>query len=491
MKKLIALLLALVMVMAMAACGAKEPAATEPAATEPAATQPAATQPQIEIEIEEEKGYKKNEELAATVTEEITLDLVGAGIFYSEVGWEDLVSGLTKPGDEVIINRWNELYPNVKLNIVRCGWGDTASVVTASALDGSLDIILCGASRTDINEDLTPYLEADPEFRDSLYTAASRRRTENPKEAIPTGITTYTAPVVLWLDTEKFERFGVELPDADWTWEDLLATCEKLTGTDPVTGEDSYGILMPFAGSNNVIHNQIFAAYNRGCEIYQYGETIKDSVINYTSPEAIQSFQDVIDLAKYQSPEATEGVAVNKAMDGNNNWAIMGSNTAVNDYFTLKAAGLEDRYIAVNLPYIDDGEWAGLHMPYFGDENLAIWRGSDQKEWCWEFIKFMMTDEVALQWNVDRLWYTNSKNATEALEGVLPAYLVEVIGHAVDTMPEGYNTAMSENYNQNMFGPMNTTLLTAVDDAINGRKTAEEAAQFVQAAVDEYMAALE
>ena len=44
MKKLIAMLLALVMVMAMAACDAKEPAATEPAATEPASeeTEPVA-----------------------------------------------------------------------------------------------------------------------------------------------------------------------------------------------------------------------------------------------------------------------------------------------------------------------------------------------------------------------------------------------------------------------------------------------------------------
>ena len=49
MKKLIALLLALVMVMALVACesapAATQPAATEPAATEPAATEPAATEP--------------------------------------------------------------------------------------------------------------------------------------------------------------------------------------------------------------------------------------------------------------------------------------------------------------------------------------------------------------------------------------------------------------------------------------------------------------
>ena len=49
MKKLIALLLALVMVMALVACesapAATQPAATEPAATEPAATEPGATEP--------------------------------------------------------------------------------------------------------------------------------------------------------------------------------------------------------------------------------------------------------------------------------------------------------------------------------------------------------------------------------------------------------------------------------------------------------------
>ena len=48
MKKLIALLLALVMVCGLVACGEKEPAATEPAATEPAATEPAADAPAVE-----------------------------------------------------------------------------------------------------------------------------------------------------------------------------------------------------------------------------------------------------------------------------------------------------------------------------------------------------------------------------------------------------------------------------------------------------------
>ena len=58
MKKLIALLLALVMVLALVACGAKteEPAAEEPAAEEPAAEEPAAETPAEEPAAEEPAG---------------------------------------------------------------------------------------------------------------------------------------------------------------------------------------------------------------------------------------------------------------------------------------------------------------------------------------------------------------------------------------------------------------------------------------------------
>lgn len=69
MKKLIALLLAMIMVLSMAACGtpdptdppATEPPATEPPATEPSATEPPATEPPIDNTIIEYYMAKANE----------------------------------------------------------------------------------------------------------------------------------------------------------------------------------------------------------------------------------------------------------------------------------------------------------------------------------------------------------------------------------------------------------------------------------------------
>ena len=61
MKKLIALLLALVMVLSLVACGSKteEPAAEEPAAEEPAAEEPAAEEPAAEEPAAEEPAAEE------------------------------------------------------------------------------------------------------------------------------------------------------------------------------------------------------------------------------------------------------------------------------------------------------------------------------------------------------------------------------------------------------------------------------------------------
>lgn len=62
MKKFLALLLALIMVISMVACGNEEPAANEPAATEPAATEPAATEPVAEPVTIRVASYRSEDE---------------------------------------------------------------------------------------------------------------------------------------------------------------------------------------------------------------------------------------------------------------------------------------------------------------------------------------------------------------------------------------------------------------------------------------------
>lgn len=97
--------------------------------------------------------------------EEFTLRLMGPGLLGSqgESGALDMVTGLETPGYNVIIDRWQELHPNVKLEIENAPRDSWQSAVQAAVLSGEVDVVLHGATLTALVEPLDEYLEADPE----------------------------------------------------------------------------------------------------------------------------------------------------------------------------------------------------------------------------------------------------------------------------------------------------------------------------------------
>lgn len=489
-KKVATLLCAVLMIATLAGCGSSS--ANGEDSIKETGTEEKEEKESIKLESADVSevldGYQVNTELDQS--EEITLDLVGPSIFSSEEETTDLVSGIVKPGYNKIVERWNELYPNVKLNFNLCPWNDWQAYITTACLDGNADIILHGASMTDLAEDLTPYLDKEPEYQEMLYATAKRRLSDSMDQLIVTGIPATNNPIIMWVDTEKFANFGVELPDDQWTVDELKAAAEKLTGMDPVTGEQTYGFLLAFSGTGNLYYNHWFLADVYDAQIYNYGATMKDSTVNYLSEGSIKAFQTIAELAQYESPEAKEGVAVPTGFDGTNDHAIIISNVPVSDYLLMKASGLEDKYAPYPLFTIEEGEDAGKPVANMGDNNLAIYKESDAKEWAWEFIKFMTTDTVAVQWLVDNLYYPNNVDAIESVKGVLGEKTVEVLNKALGAVPEDFSPA-GNNMNTVSFGPVTTNLYTAVDDVVNGRMTPEEAAHFMQDSVDEYLSTVQ
>lgn len=435
-----------------------------------------------------EGGYKPNTELDQSAP--ITLNVFGPGAFSNAEGSTDLVSGLFRPGYNDIIARWHEFYPNVTLDITPASWDSWQSAITAAALSGDVDVIMHGATMTDLTEDLAPYLEKDPEYYNAIYATASRRTTENPSAFKVSGISLTLSPAAVWLDTEIFKNYGMDLPTSDWTYDDVLAIAEKLTGIDPVTGEETYGLQMFAAGSSNLWFNYTQTANSVGAKIYTYGETLQDCTVNYLSPEAIKGFEIIAELAKYASPESKEGVAVNSTLNGTNNWAMLFIEGLVGNYFQMQAAGLEGRYVPINLPLCTEGEYKGIPTPHAGDNNMAIFKDTGKKDWAWEFIKFMTTDEVAVQWVVDQGSWPNSKAGKDGVAELIGEELAKVMDTALGTLPENYNNATNDVFNNVSFGSVTNTQITAVDNVINGYMTPEEAAKYMQDYVDEYLASL-
>ena len=487
-KKLLALVLCLCMICSIVACG-NAPAAEEPKATEaPAQTQVA---PQEAPAAEENTdGYQVNQELLAS--EGTTLTLYGPGVF-TETGADgsiDLISGVEKIGYNVLIERWNELYPNCELVIEATSWDNWMNGTTAACLTGEVDILAHGATMIDLNADLTPFFEKDPEFASKIYQVASRLTTDDMAHFKVAGVDMTIFPAGVWLDKDKFDHYGVEIPSTDWTYSDMLAIAEKLTGTDPVTGEQTYGIQHDSALGVNLWFNHVVWANSLGANIFTYKTNLSDAVVDYTCAESVQAFQMVADLAKFASPEAREGVGISIAFDGTNDWAMLMNEGITSDWVNIVAAGNEDRYLFLPFPTATAGRYEGTPSPYSSGHNLAIYKDSPDKEWAWEFIKFMCTDPVALEWVLAAGYIPNTVKGLDYAEGWLGDQLKESLSFILSNVPENYNNASNYAFNNISFGPTTANLTTAVDNVINGYMTPEEAAQFMQESVDEYLASV-
>lgn len=90
--------------------------------------------------------------------------------------------------------------------------------------------------------DLTPYLDADPEWRDSFQESVSAVTTMDGKTY---GVVTDTHVLGLYYNKAYFDQFGIDPPK---TWDDLLAACEtlKANGIDPIAITGTY---TPYMGT--------------------------------------------------------------------------------------------------------------------------------------------------------------------------------------------------------------------------------------------------
>ncbi len=223
MKKLIALLLALVMVLSMAACGASEPAPTDPPKQETPATPDAPATP--ETPVEEENRVDVDEMDTSWIIDEDPTAVTGTVNFY--------IPFKGSQGMDPMIAAFNEIYPNVEvvLNTYNNNSDGNAAVNTA-ILAGEVDVLasfgLANSQKrweaglfydlTDLIDeygiDLVEHWGTDQFVQDDCFYT------------FPSGGLAYYITVNL----DAWEAAGLgELPLDGWTWDEYIAASEKMT----------------------------------------------------------------------------------------------------------------------------------------------------------------------------------------------------------------------------------------------------------------------
>lgn len=427
---------------------------------------------------------------ALSEDEKVTLHLYGTANFVDvgPNGVTDLVSGVEMPGYNELIGYWNELHPNVEIVVETCPWDSWLTSIQTAVLSGGVDIILHGATLTELCEPLDDYLAADPDYASKIFATENKRFGELDKTMVA-GIQYVIEPSIAYVDTDILSHYGVEVPDASWTWDDLIAIAEKCTGTDPVTGKQTYGVQLCYTHTQNIFQNYYQLAMAYGAAPITYGKTAEESTIDVTGEKMLDIFTKIQKLAECCSPNVREGVNVNMDLNADNDTAIRWRTLAYDQYRKAVAAGIDDHFAFIPLPVIEEGDAAGAQSTYFGSYNMTICNTSEHKDWAWEFIKFVTTNEKAVEWTLATGGIPNCGYGMELLKEKM-GDKANAPMQVLETLPDGFCNTTNVWYDNVNFGTFSTYLVTVLKDLVYGNITPEEAIANWQANIDDYMASI-
>ena len=208
MKKFIALLLALVMVFALAACG--QQAAPAPAAEAPAAEAPAAEAPAAEEPAAEEPA-----------SNEITLDVIICQYGPNTQEWF-LGSGMNGTN---FVDKFEAENPGVKLNLEVVSWNDVYTVVDTRIANNNAPDILNIDTFSEFVPDglLMPVKDYCPEdlYNDFFPAFIAESVIDDTVWAVPD----LASARALFYNVDLLEEAGVEVPT---TWAELEDACQAL-----------------------------------------------------------------------------------------------------------------------------------------------------------------------------------------------------------------------------------------------------------------------
>lgn len=203
--------------------------------------------------------------------------------------------------------------PNVKVNVIEGGAGALdiqqkllllVSANTAPDVFWTHTYINAGLASLGIPQDITSYLAKDKAFNTSDIFSASMRDFNilGKQYAFPRETTSY----VMMYNKDLFAKDGVAEPTASWTWNDYVATAQKLTkGSGPTK-------VWGTAGWPNAPY-----IYPAEIRVWQYdGDIVNKDRTQYTLDQdpGVKGIQDIADLIHkfkvHASPADLQGTNV-------------------------------------------------------------------------------------------------------------------------------------------------------------------------------------
>lgn len=290
--------------------------------------------------------------------------------------------------DQEVIDAFMEEHPEYKVELEVIN-DDYLTKVETEMLAGDPPDVIYGHPKyfqkwasQDQLLDLTDYFNASPELLDSEHYATDVYDAftyQGKFYSTVNGADTF----LLYYNKNLFDEAGVPYPTDDWTWDDFLSACEKLT-----IDKDGDGVIDQYAITSDWGHEQI-EAYMAAFGGELYDDVNNPTVVTANTNEAnLKGLQMVYDLTfKYNyAPTAEQGEAMAGSFD--QGLVAMNVDGVYNIvYRSAEEGGLEFPYGLAHLPYEGDNAHAvALMAGYCVPKNVK------DPEAAWELAKFMESE---------------------------------------------------------------------------------------------------
>ena len=418
-------------------------------------------------------------ESTAAPAEKVTLKVQLIGGFQQEDS-TDPISGETHKGMGYVEKEFEKEYPNIDLQYIIMGWDDYQKKTQSMMLAGEADVYqapgIAALAEQDLLEPLQPYIDKD-KFDLGVYIdgqvdgwkVAGAKDSETQIYGLPMiGDTRFIV-----YDKQLFDEWGVSYLSSEPTLEEIIAAAKKMTGTNPVSGTQNYGITFAGKDAGDTVMN--INEYYGGT--WGTGNKASELVVNFNTDTMIKAMNTMNELITY----APTGVMANQGAElfgkADNNIAInLRCNPAV--ITNINILGLSDRYAVARL-FINEKEGMG---GMFAGSPLVMAANSKVKDAAWEYIKFTASDFFA------QYFYENQKN--EGLPVIKNALNFEGIANDpnVTAIMDTLKYLWTPRYVYRA-GQAQSILKTAVEDVTLNGKDPAEVLKAAQKEVDEWIAA--
>jgi len=303
----------------------------------------------------------------------------------------DPISGKKTIGVEYLKEKFEALYPGVTVEFVLMGWDSYTQKTQTMLKANEVDVVqapgIAFLADQDLLEPLKTYIDKD-NFDLSIYmdnqVEGWMAMGPDDSELSIYGLPFIADTRVITYDKLLFDQWGVEYLSWQPTPEELYEKGKAMTGINPVTGEQNYGLI--FKGSKYTSLTALGVAEHLG-GTWGTGFRYSEMTVNFNSPEMVAGVEWMKSIIPFCPPGTMARQGGEKQFTKENNIAI---NLHVGPGFlkTVEAVGLEDR-IGVSSLWVHPEMGVG---GIFQGSPAGISVNSEVKDIAWEWLKFTATD---------------------------------------------------------------------------------------------------